>query len=486
MRTCINLQTDGDLLESELNEIYVAAATSNKDTINIDQFVSVYKGIDNLFEDDEDESELSTSIASPVDTEGTFATNESQLQSSFTQLAQNNQVSKSTLRQWDDVRSLIDDESILGIDEFDDLWDKAVGDASDCMDYKAFVAFNEALDELFVLEDEEVEAMLESGEGEQYTMVQDGADTASTPRQPKPIITETDLPPAVLFSQLANENYLVLKEDLSRWGEMCDMLSEGDLTTIELNELWNEIDKAPGTKDALDEEGFLKLCEKIDELFEDEDEEVEQSNDDTSANSGAQDLKEELLEFIQDLGKLSEEEGRQPCGLDCTELEQERVLEIVGELEQEPYNLVAQGGESNTVPKEVRKEDLVGNWDLIYSSSSTMKYNEGLSGLAGGLTRFGGVQQRLTATKYLSDVEYVEQVVGKLGGNSFEVIVTGDWDLRTEVSLFTGKPSNVLSVTPDSVKYGPRSDKADHWKSLGPMNLLEMQIVANSPVNRFV
>lgn len=47
-----------------------------------------------------------------------------------------------------------------------------------------------------------------------------------------------------------------------------------------------------------------------------------------------------------------------------------------------------------------------------------------------------------------------------------------DWDLRTEVSLFTGKPSNVLSVTPDSVKYGPRSDKADHWKSLGPMNLL--------------
>jgi hypothetical protein len=54
-----------------------------------------------------------------------------------------------------------------------------------------------------------------------------------------------------------------------------------------------------------------------------------------------------------------------------------------------------------------------------------MKYNEGLSGLAGGLTRFGGLQQRLTATKYLSDVEYVEQVVGKLGGQSFEVRITG-------------------------------------------------------------
>ena len=410
------------MLESELNEIYVAATTSIKDTLNIDQFVSVYKDIDNLFEDD-DESESTASNASPIDTEGIHASNKSELQSSFAQLTQNDQISKSTLRQWDDVRSLIDDESILGIDEFDDLWDKAVGRNSDSMDYKAFVVFNEALDELFVLEDEEVEAMLESGEGEQYTIVQDGADATSTPRQPKPIITEKELPPAVLFSQLANENYLVSKADLSRWGEMCDMLSEGDLTTVELDDLWNVIDKAPGTKDLLDEEGFLKLREKIDELFEEEDEEMEQPNDDTSVKMSAQDLKEELLEFIQDLNKLSEEEGRQPCGLDCTELEQERVLEVAGELEQEPYNRV--GGGSNVAPKEVRKEDLVGNWDLIYSSSSTMKYNEGLSGLAGGLTRFGGVQQRLTATKYLSDVEYVEQVVGKFGGNSFEVIVTG-------------------------------------------------------------
>lgn len=74
--------------------------------------------------------------------------------------------------------------------------------------------------------------------------------------------------------------------------------------------------------------------------------------------------------------------------------------------------------------------------------------------------------------RYLSDVEYIEQVIGKLGEQSYEVKITGDWDLRTEISLFTGKPSNVLSVIPDKVNYGPRSDKADHWKSLGPMNLL--------------
>ena len=63
-------------------------------------------------------------------------------------------------------------------------------------------------------------------------------------------------------------------------------------------------------------------------------------------------------------------------------------------------------------------------------------------------------------------------MIGKLGGKSFDVKISGDWDLKTEVSLFTGKPANVLSVTPDKVSYGPRSDKADHWKSLGPMNML--------------
>lgn len=83
-----------------------------------------------------------------------------------------------------------------------------------------------------------------------------------------------------------------------------------------------------------------------------------------------------------------------------------------------------------------------------------------------------GLRQTLSSTKFLSDVEYTEQLETKLLGADTEVKITGDWDLRTEVSLFTGKLSNVMSVTPDRVIYGPRSDKADHWKSLGPMNLL--------------
>lgn len=396
-----------------MSEIYSAAASG--DTIDLEGFLTVYKDIDNLFEEDEDgESENSAE-----EVEG----GDSDLKESFEQLAKDGAVSKSALRQWEEITTLIDEERMLGADEFEELWTNAVSGA-DGMDFKSFVAFNDALDDLFVLEDDEVEAAIEDIE------VEEGEISVSEAAAPKPklIVTETDLPPAVLFSQLADENYLVSKQDiLSRWGEMREMLKDGDLTNAEFDELWNGVAKAPGTNNQLDEEGFLMLYDKIDELFEDEDEaEASTTNASIKNEVGVQepeeDLKEELLELIQDLEKLAEEEGRQPCGLDCTEREQERVLEVVSELEREPYNRVsAAGGGSNAVPK----EDLAGNWDLIYSSSSTMKYNEGLSGLAGGLTKFGGVQQRLTATKYLSDVEYVEQVIGKLGGQSFEVRITG-------------------------------------------------------------
>lgn len=343
------------------------------------------------------------------------------------------------------------------------------------MDVIKFVSFNDELDDLFEFDGEDNEddadANLSDGEADEDTEeeIAQGAEepVAAAAPAPLPIITEEDLPPGVLFSQLANENYLVGKVELQRWGELNGMLKEGDLTVDELNTLFDNAAKAPGTKDMLDEDGFCSLFEAIDNLFEDDDGDDEAAS---PAQAAVRELKEELLEYIEDMANLAEEEGLQICGLDSGDLEQERVLEIVSELEREPYNQVTavtdMGGGA------VDKMELVGTWDLLYSSSSTMKYNEGLSGLAGGLTRFGGLQQELSSTKYMSDVEYSEQVIGKLGGNAMEVKIKGDWDMRTEVSLFTGRPSNVMTVIPDKVVYGPRSDKADHWKSLGPMNLL--------------
>lgn len=480
---------NGDLLKEELDtiwKIYVA----QEEKIDIPGFIQLYRTIDDLFEtidDDENQTTTTTVWGGKVNVTENGATviwekniesnnnneeandeeEEEELKQVFATLTgsttNSGEISFSQLWQWDEVSSLVND-GMLDADEFALLWNKAGGNEAG-LDIHGFIQFNIALDELFDFDDDDDN--------------NDNEDNGTA--TPLPMITEQDLPSGVLFTLLSNNNSnnLVGKTELSCWGELMDMLTMGDVTESELDVLFDSIPKATGTTDMLDEVGFVLFYNGIDNMFEDDDD----ASEERKSGSGRMDkggvtkkmpsdekeLKEELLELLDDIAKASAEDGRQMCGLDSSELEQERVLEVVSELERELYNRVV-SYESGGVG--ASKEELVGIWELIYSSSSTMKYNEGLSGLAGGLTRFGGVQQTLMATKYLSDVEYTEQVIGKVGGKSFAVKVTGDWELRTDISLFTGKPSNVLAVTPDKVIYGPRSDKADHWKSLGPMNLL--------------
>jgi len=493
-----DMLAEGDLLLSELDDMWDAIVSNKSEdglTIDLEGFVQVYNDIDDLFEDDEEEDDdgvvddatleaLSdaltaaiTSSADETDLAQVFDTLKDESSSSSTTTTSTT-ISFSQLRQWEEITSLVN-EGMLGEDEFKSLWESS-GDGDD-MDLERFVKFNNELDDLFVFDDEEVEEEEEDDVDEITSdMTEDEEESEQEEeeeqvQQQLPMITETDLPPAVLFSQLANENYLVGQAELKRWGELQEMISEGDLSQEELDVLVGRVEKAPGTDTFLDEEGFCKLAEAIDDLFEEVDDETannEPAQQQKQQEDDFRELKVELLELLEDLDKIGEEEGRLLCGLDCNELEQERVLEVVGELEREPYNkVVTVGGGA------VSKEELVGDWELLYSSSSTMKYNEGLSGLAGGLTRFGGLKQKIIGAKYLSDVEYTEQVIGKLGGKSYEVKITGDWDMKTEVSLFTGKPANVMSVTPDNVVYGPRRDKADHWKSLGPMNMLLLSYI---------
>lgn len=177
-------------------------------------------------------------------------------------------------------------------------------------------------------------------------------------------------------------------------------------------------------------------------------------------------VKQDLLAFIE----IIIEEDEEPCGFGASESDQGQVLNIVQVLEQQPSNLILQK-EGNIEPI-----DLAGNWDLVYTSSSAMKFNQGLSGIGGSFPngKFGGVRQVLTATKFLSDMEYKERIDVTPSSASFDVTVNGIWDLRKSMSLFTGQPTVILNVEPDRVSYGPTSTRADHWKSLGPVNRLDL------------
>lgn len=454
----------GDLLMEELDDAWRVApkfpeVSGQESRIDVDSFVQIYRDIDNLFEeeivviDEVANSETNDSaVVDSLDEDSTTLdaedeTVEAELERVYEGLCDKaGLISKDVLKKWDEVQKLLAD-GLLGEDEFEDLWmktTKSPGSSDLLLDVDGFLSFNVALDALFEFDDEEDQPSPQSsGEAPVRKMVEGD-----------------DLPPGVLFAALADEDYLVGINELKYWSELQDMLAQGDLLQSELQEAYDKVKKTESGK--LDEDGFIKLYEEIDSLFDEVQEEVESSSNSVTSRR----VKEDLMAFLD----IIIEDDQLPCGLECSEKDQKQVLNIVSVLEDQPTNFV-------TMKKgDVQLKDLAGTWELLYTNSAAMKFNKGLSGLGGSFPngKFGGLLQTFKANKYLTDIEYKERIEVTPSTASFDVTVTGNWDIRSSVSLFTGNPSIVVEIEPDRVTYGPTSTRADHWKSLGPMNMLDL------------
>lgn len=432
--------------------------------IDVDSFVQIYRDIDNLFEDeitkDEEDVVSTTENKTPSaeeaddedndnDVDSEDETVEAELERVYEALCDDTGlIAKETLKKWDEIQKLLT-EGLLGEDEFEDLWTKTTkspGSSDLLLDVDGFLSFNVALDALFEFDDDD--ESLES-------FMQPSAESSA-----RKMVEGDDLPPGVLFAALADEDYLVGMNELKYWTELQDMLNEGDLLPSELQETFDKIKKTESGK--LDETGFIQLYEEIDALFDEVEEEVESPPD----SSESEKIKEDLLAFLD----IIIEDDALPCGLECSEKDQKQILNIIQALEAQPTNLI------EVKNGNIQLSDLAGTWELLYSSSAAMKFNQGLSGLGGSIPngKFGGLKQTLQSSKFLTDVEYKERIEVIPSSASFDVTVTGNWDIRSSVSLFTGKPSIIIEVEPDRVNYGPTSTRADHWKSLGPMNMLDL------------
>ena len=246
-----------------------------------------------------------------------------------------------------------------------------------------------------------------------------------------PEVTFTESP-EFLFQQLAvvgdtnksnnndDSSFLVVgMEELKQWGELQDLLSDEEITSTELEDMFAEaITKGKNNNDdKLDKDGFVLLYKSIDNLFVYEDQstadEGEITNvggndiiaavgEVTSTESGSEDQKslpnnkqDELLSFLSGIHSVSDDE-KLPCGMDCTDKEREVIAKLVSDLEAEPNNLVLkQNGKIGT-------KDLIGNWDLLYTNSKGIIMNKSLSGLGSSDSKkntFSSVRQRLTGSK---------------------------------------------------------------------------------------
>jgi len=455
-----DLLSTGDLLAEELDDIWLNApkfpdVEASVERIDVDSFIQIYRDIDDIFEDEDKEGQTEVSQGSQSGSNGLDveeendpqeAKDEQDLELIFKTICDDaGLVSKIALKQWSEIKDLID-ERLLGNDEFDEIWkrtEKSPG-SSDQLDVDGFLSFNVALDDLFITDDSDDPDTI-SGNTE---LEKNSVETAS-----EKMFYGDDLSPEVIFSKLADSDFLVSMLELKKWGDLQDMLGGGDLLPIELSNMFDQIPKASGTSDKINEDGFVQLFKAIDDLFEDSGEEEEIAQKSTS-------LKADLLAYLTE---LNSNEDLMPCGLQSVDSEIQKVLNMAAALDNEPSNVISSGAD-------IQPNDVAGDWELLYTTSSAVKFNKGISGLVPINGKFGSLTQKLKATAYLSDVEYIEKI--NAGPASFEVRVTGDWELRTSISIFTGAPSVALNVVPEKVEYGPTSTKGDHWKSLGPLNLL--------------
>ena len=213
-------------------------------------------------------------------------------------------------------------------------------------------------------------------------------------------------------------------EELKQWGELQGLLSEEDITQTELEEMVAKasittntnnhnddteiINVDGGNNKNLDKAGFVLLYNMIDDLFDYEDEDgddedaaeeevgvvVEPPNTEDVLISF---LRTGIVQSVDGTVDQPEEFYKLPCGMECTDAERDVISQLVRDLCGAPNNrVVATNG--NIVAK-----DLLGEWDLLYTSSNAMILNKSISGLTGTpgvkTVNFSGVRQKFTGSK---------------------------------------------------------------------------------------
>jgi hypothetical protein len=78
----------------------------------------------------------------------------------------------------------------------------------------------------------------------------------------------------------------------------------------------------------------------------------------------------------------------------------------------------------------------------------------------------------LSSHRFLGYIEFVEQIGS--GPDALDVRVTGEWMLEPRTHPFTGQPCTAIRAELETITYGPSSNKANDWPSLGPIRLLDV------------
>ena len=263
-------------------------------------------------------------------------------------------------------------------------------------------------------------------------------------------------------------------------GEMPELLREELLTQDEARRIWAKV--AAGS-DAVDLAGYKRLLAAVDEIFVDGDEEDDEEEGQApepepvpaaaaaaapapvaeSPAAARADLVS-LLTNVQFAGLLD------PDGPDV-KARDEAVGALVEAMLDAEENLAVQ---DELEIKELERA-IEGDWDLVYTTSRTMRFNRGLSGLGSSLPKaeFLGFEQKIVVNGYAFETVYTERL--KTLGQSLDVVVEGAWELKDVVSIMDGEVCLTMDVLPAIIKYGFITEKLETgWKGVRVLNRCEL------------
>ncbi|CAN0290334.1 unnamed protein product, partial [Ectocarpus sp. 12 AP-2014] len=495
------LLEDGLLRDSEVLAIWktVPKADPAGDRVDFVGFSQAFARVDALFEEEEEEggkegvAEAGTSRGGE---ESRVAVGPGETEASFVELVGSSEgvLDLDGLLRWSEVTELFE-EGLLKQEEVEQMWEglpkvanrvQAAGEAGTeegmLINLAGFLEFDRQLSDLF--EDQEESGTDAADQDQPPTAKSTAASTPpTTPAAAAPVVAATapaspeamDLAgkeavadegtPEGLFLRLsANTRGVLTLDNLLGWTEVAELLEDDLMSREEVGSLFEALPKAKGrgsstSSPAIDVKGFVEFARKLDEMFEDFEEDGEEtSSTDTSARSDGTDASDGVTasEPLPDMtaneavvlkeGNAAEAKARllsmcqremADCGMGCGEDKRTEMLEAMEALlATEEGNLVLGDGLGTGLI-----DTLAGEWRLLYTSSNAMEYNQGLTGLANTIpnAKFQGLRQILHADGMVFDAEYEEELMTGDDSEPLIITVTSDWEVKQTSSLVTGK-----------------------------------------------
>jgi hypothetical protein len=481
-----DLLADGLLEEREVNAIWTKIAGGQDVSLDERGFIKVFRIIDSMFEEEEDIEEDGEGTASGKnagsenpESAGSLSSSEEDLRLAFqslTRLAKSPTLSKKDILQWREVRDLIS-TGLLTESEVGQIFDTAhqsTGARDGKLGLEGFIEVGLALDGMF----EEVEEE-EGGGMQDYAKEKPSLPQAQQPKQVE-AVGEVAPENAILEEEFlrlvgSRQGALVSLPDLFKWGEISELIADNQLDAAEVRDIYAKVPKAADAI-GLDLSGFIAFNKELDKLFvfDEEDEEVEAKEpvDGAAAVAKAEASASEATANLKDLlGKVNDESI-----LGGEKAFRQSVVRAVNQLVSACEGIPPSSPTANVVNRgggEVLSQ-ILGKWELLYATSSSLEFHSGLTGLGNTLpnARFVGLRQILTKDNDVLDGIYEEQL--EVAGKPLLVTVTADWELRETRSIITDETALSLEVFTQRVQYGFIDVIGERWKALRSMRLLDV------------